>query len=177
MHDGGSLLENGSERLDYTQCIILSVMTTVFEHWIASLSHPSQSSIRSGGTGATSTLDAQCTDTATVIDWMDWVGCRGEFVMLRGPSGGGKTTLLNILGAIDRSSSGQVGMNHMVEAKNERVRVISDRAMNRIDAEILGDTIDESSADEYLANLRLSRIGICLPGSPVLERSNTWLVD
>jgi len=34
---------------------------------------------------------------------------RGEFVMLRGPSGGGKTTLLNILGAIDRATSGRVG--------------------------------------------------------------------
>ncbi len=34
---------------------------------------------------------------------------RGEFVMLRGPSGGGKTSLLNILGTIDRASGGRVG--------------------------------------------------------------------
>lgn len=33
----------------------------------------------------------------------------GEFVMLRGPSGGGKTSLLNILGTIDRASGGRVG--------------------------------------------------------------------
>jgi ABC-type lipoprotein export system ATPase subunit len=29
--------------------------------------------------------------------------------MLRGPSGGGKTTLLNILGTIDKATSGYVG--------------------------------------------------------------------
>ena len=33
---------------------------------------------------------------------------RGEFVMIRGPSGGGKTTLLNLLGTIDMSSSGTI---------------------------------------------------------------------
>jgi putative ABC transport system ATP-binding protein len=33
---------------------------------------------------------------------------RGEFVMIRGPSGGGKTTLLNILGAIDDATSGSI---------------------------------------------------------------------
>jgi len=34
---------------------------------------------------------------------------KGEFVILRGPSGGGKTTLLNILGTIDTASTGQIG--------------------------------------------------------------------
>lgn len=58
---------------------------------------------------------------------------RGEFVMLRGPSGGGKTSLLNILGTIDRASSGKV--------------------------ELLGSVVDEHSSDDFLAFLRLSKIG------------------
>jgi putative ABC transport system ATP-binding protein len=58
---------------------------------------------------------------------------KGEFIMLRGPSGGGKTTLLNILGTIDKASSGTV--------------------------EILGQAVDANSTDEYLSKLRLEKIG------------------
>ncbi|KAG4089376.1 P-loop containing nucleoside triphosphate hydrolase protein [Neocallimastix lanati (nom. inval.)] len=58
---------------------------------------------------------------------------KGEFVILRGPSGGGKTTLLNILGTIDSASSGEL--------------------------KILGERISTESADSYLSNLRLRKIG------------------
>jgi putative ABC transport system ATP-binding protein len=58
---------------------------------------------------------------------------RGEFVMLRGPSGGGKTTLLNILGTIDLPTDGVV--------------------------ELLGQGVDPSSEDSYLSKLRLEKIG------------------
>jgi len=53
--------------------------------------------------------------------------------MLRGPSGGGKTTLLNILGTIDKATGGLV--------------------------EILGQPVDQNSSDEYLSQLRLEKIG------------------
>jgi putative ABC transport system ATP-binding protein len=33
---------------------------------------------------------------------------RGQFVIIRGPSGGGKTTFLNLLGTIDKSSNGNI---------------------------------------------------------------------
>ena len=33
---------------------------------------------------------------------------KGEFVIIRGPSGGGKTTLLNIMGTIDNATQGTV---------------------------------------------------------------------
>jgi len=58
---------------------------------------------------------------------------KGEFLILRGPSGGGKTTLLNILGTIDSASS--------------------------VELKILGERITTDSADSYLSNLRLRKIG------------------
>lgn len=54
--------------------------------------------------------------------------------MLRGPSGGGKTTLLNLLGTIDKPSAGTL--------------------------ELFGTKIDNTSTDNFLSNLRLAKIGI-----------------
>jgi putative ABC transport system ATP-binding protein len=58
---------------------------------------------------------------------------QGEFVMIRGPSGGGKTTLLNILGTIDSPTGGEVHM--------------------------FGTKVEKDSTDRYLADLRLKKIG------------------
>ena len=53
--------------------------------------------------------------------------------MIRGPSGGGKTTLLNLIGTIDSPSDGEL--------------------------QILNQKIDGSSSDEFLSQLRLKHIG------------------
>ena len=58
---------------------------------------------------------------------------RGEFVMIRGPSGGGKTTLLNMLGTLDYPTGGTI--------------------------EIMSSVVNSESSDRYLANLRLRKIG------------------
>ncbi|ORC90229.1 putative ABC transporter [Trypanosoma theileri] len=58
---------------------------------------------------------------------------RGEFLMIRGPSGGGKTTLLNIIGTIDSPSGGTV--------------------------ELMGTVIDSNTPDNVLADFRLRKIG------------------
>ena len=58
---------------------------------------------------------------------------KGEFVMIRGPSGGGKTTMLNLIGTIDNSSNGELF--------------------------IMGNRIDNQSTDEFLSKLRLQHIG------------------
>jgi putative ABC transport system ATP-binding protein len=53
--------------------------------------------------------------------------------MIRGPSGGGKTTLLNLIGTIDSPSDGEL--------------------------HILNQKIDGGSSDEFLSQLRLKHIG------------------
>ncbi|KAG5473828.1 hypothetical protein LSCM1_04459 [Leishmania martiniquensis] len=58
---------------------------------------------------------------------------RGEFVMIRGPSGGGKTTLLNIIGSIDSCSEGTIELN--------------------------GRLIDKSTKESVLADIRLTTLG------------------
>ena len=57
----------------------------------------------------------------------------GEFLIIRGPSGGGKTTLLNLIGTLDRPTSGKIT--------------------------ILGDEVSDTSTDAYLSQLRLRKIG------------------
>ena len=58
---------------------------------------------------------------------------KGEFVMIRGPSGGGKTTMLNLIGTIDTPSTGELF--------------------------IMNKKIDGSSSDTFLSDLRLKHIG------------------
>jgi len=58
---------------------------------------------------------------------------RGEFVMIRGPSGGGKTTLLNLIGTIDTPTGGSL--------------------------KLLGEEIDQHATDSQLSQLRLEKIG------------------
>ena len=57
----------------------------------------------------------------------------GEFVMILGTSGGGKTTLLNIIGTIDKPSKG--------------------------DVYICGLRIKYSTKDKTLASIRLNKLG------------------
>ena len=58
---------------------------------------------------------------------------RGEFVMLYGTSGGGKSTLLNIIGTIDRPTKGSV--------------------------RVCGTRITDTTPDARLAELRLNKLG------------------
>jgi putative ABC transport system ATP-binding protein len=51
---------------------------------------------------------------------------RGEFVMIRGPSGGGKTTLLNIIGTIDACTEGTIELSDRKIDKDTKENVLAD---------------------------------------------------
>jgi len=57
----------------------------------------------------------------------------GEFLMIRGPSGGGKTTFLNIIGTLDSDFEGEL--------------------------KIMDTSINKMCTDEFLSQLRLKKIG------------------
>ena len=57
----------------------------------------------------------------------------GEFVVVRGPSGGGKTTLLNVIGSIENATAGIVT--------------------------VLNSVVNKHSSDAFLSHLRLEKIG------------------
>lgn len=51
---------------------------------------------------------------------------RGEFIMIRGASGGGKTTLLNIIGTIDSCTEGSIELNDRKIDKDTKESVLAD---------------------------------------------------
>lgn len=80
--------------------------------------------------------------------------------MLRGPSGGGKTTLMNILGTIDKPTSGTIGNNDRDQCAPRTP--LSELWLDSSTAELLGTPITAKSDDNFLAMLRLEKIGACL---------------
>ena len=69
---------------------------------------------------------------------------QGEFVMIRGPSGGGKTTLINIIGLLDSPSSGTLSLGFGRQKNGGNKKLI---------------TIDSNSSDSFLSDIRLKHIG------------------
>jgi len=57
---------------------------------------------------------------------------QGDFVALMGPSGLGKSTLLNMIGGLDKPSSGQVSVN------NQHIEQLSEKQLTRWRAENIG---------------------------------------
>lgn len=58
---------------------------------------------------------------------------RGEFVIIRGPSGGGKTTFLNILGTIDSSTHGLLSIYYLMKESKESKSIQKVQMMNWAD--------------------------------------------
>ena len=60
------------------------------------------------------TIDGQSTDSVTVLDGVDLTIRKGEFITLVGPSGSGKSVLLDIIGDLTQATSGKVEIDGKV---------------------------------------------------------------
>ena len=60
------------------------------------------------------TIDGQSTDSVTVLDGVDLTIRKGEFITLVGPSGSGKSVLLDIIGGLTQATSGKVEIDGKV---------------------------------------------------------------
>ncbi|MCK2031168.1 ABC transporter ATP-binding protein [Microbacterium galbinum] len=82
-------------------------------------------------TGVTRTY-AQKGRTVTALTGVDLEIGTGEFVTIQGPTGGGKSTLLQLLGALDRPSSGSLTLG------GTELASASPKELSRIRAEEIG---------------------------------------
>lgn len=68
----------------------------------------------------------------TALKGVDMELQRGDFVTVMGPSGGGKTTLLNCIGGLDAPDEGEIFLNDRLISK------MSDRELTRLRREEIG---------------------------------------
>ncbi|TIM20484.1 MAG: ATP-binding cassette domain-containing protein, partial [Mesorhizobium sp.] len=61
--------------------------------------------------GQSITVDGETTDRVTVLDGIDLAIRKGEFITLVGPSGSGKSVLLDIIGGLTSATSGGVQLD------------------------------------------------------------------
>jgi putative ABC transport system ATP-binding protein len=68
----------------------------------------------------------------TALDGISFTINEGEFVSIMGPSGSGKTTCMNLIGCLDRPTSG------MVKIDGEDISLLNDRALAVLRSRTLG---------------------------------------
>ncbi|MDW5316912.1 ABC transporter ATP-binding protein [Rhizobium sp. PL01] len=63
------------------------------------------------------TIDGQASDSVTVLDGVNLTIRKGEFVTLVGPSGSGKSVLLDVIGGLTQATSGKVEIDGKIITK------------------------------------------------------------
>ena len=71
-------------------------------------------------------------NVVTALDGVSFTINEGEFVSIMGPSGSGKTTCMNLIGCLDRPTSG------LVRIGGEDISLLSDRALAALRSRTLG---------------------------------------
>ncbi|MFB7508812.1 ABC transporter ATP-binding protein, partial [Streptomyces broussonetiae] len=69
-------------------------------------------------------------DTVHALDGVDLIIGDGDRLVIQGPTGGGKSTLLQMLGGLDRPSSGEVILDGTDLAKLSEARLTGVRSEN-----------------------------------------------
>src|SRR5713226_5921501 len=81
----------------------------------------------------------------------------GEWLAVMGPSGSGKSTLANLIGCLDRPTSGEIWLD------NENVATLSSQDLNRARAEKVGFIFQQFHLIPYLTaleNVALAHVGL-----------------
>jgi putative ABC transport system ATP-binding protein len=89
---------------------------------------------------------------------------RGEFLAIAGASGCGKTTLLNIIGGLDRADTGEV----LVEGRN--LQLLSSGDLARLRLQRLGFVFQAYNLLPVLTALENAEFTLLLQGVPVKQR-------
>lgn len=89
---------------------------------------------------------------------------RGEFVTIQGPTGGGKSTLLQLLGALDRPTSGEI---HLGELEIQRA---SDAQLTRVRRDKIGFVFQAFNLIATLTAAENVNTALEGRGIPVAER-------
>lgn len=118
--------------------------------------------IRLRGVSRTYTV-ARGADVDALKD-VDLVVERGEFVAIIGPSGGGKTTLMNILGLLDAPTAGEY------ELAGERVNSRADRAAAQVRARTIGFIFQAFHLLEGRPAIDSAELNLLYRGRPRPER-------
>jgi putative ABC transport system ATP-binding protein len=92
-----------------------------------------------------------------------------RFTMVVAPSGGGKTTLLNLIGCIDRPTSGTV------EIAGQRIAELGDNALSDFRAQNIGFIFQGFSLVPVLTAFENIEYPLLLTGVPAAKRRKTTL--